>query len=81
MTSEATLETRVRNAIARALGLQSTSSLPLLMGVTPGWDSMGHMRVVLEIEQELGITFPTYVLPRLLDVPAILRACTEQTRG
>ncbi len=26
-----------------------------LLGQVPGWDSMGHLRIVLEIESELGL--------------------------
>jgi len=38
---------------------------------------MGHMSVVSEIEKEFQITFPTYRLPELLDVPAIAHALQD----
>jgi acyl carrier protein len=75
-----TLEQPVRDAIVRALGLPCDPTIPLKMGVTPGWDSMGHMRVVLEVERALRVTFPTYALPRLVDVTSILRVLSDLRR-
>jgi acyl carrier protein len=43
------------------------------MGSTPGWDSMGHMSVVMEIEKEFNVRFPPYRLPELVDVPSIAK--------
>ncbi len=50
---------------------------PLAMGATPGWDSIGHMNVVIEVEAEFGVSFPAYRLPELADVPAIARILRE----
>jgi acyl carrier protein len=77
--SEVPVDERVRAAIARALGLPDTASPgPLALGVTPGWDSMGHMTVVMEIETEFGASFPAHRLPELTDVDAIVRALGEE---
>jgi acyl carrier protein len=71
-------EARVRAAISRALALPgSLSAEPLALGTTPGWDSMGHMTVVMEIESEFGASFPAHRLPELTDVDAIVRALGE----
>lgn len=45
----------------------------LRMKSLPGWDSLGHMRLVVELEQEFGINFPTYIIAQLLDVESIVR--------
>ena len=67
-----TIEQRIEEAIIRALDIPPPSpSSPLRMGSTPGWDSMGHMAVVLELEKEFDTRFPPYQLPELLDVPSI----------
>jgi acyl carrier protein len=70
-----TVQQRIEAAISRALGIKATgssgSSAPLRMGSTPGWDSMGHMTVVLELEKEFGVRFPAHQLPELIDVPSI----------
>jgi acyl carrier protein len=75
MTSENTTEQRVENAVTRALGIRARDmSTPLRMGSTPGWDSMGHMMVVMELEKEFQTSFPPYRLPELIDVPSIAKA-------
>jgi acyl carrier protein len=74
-SSENTTEQRIRGAVARALGIRTVDpSVPLQMGATPGWDSMGHMAVVMELEKEFKTTFPPYRLPELVDIPSIAKA-------
>jgi len=69
---EITIRQRIREAVIRALGISAPiASTPLLIGSTPGWDSMGHMAVVLELEKEFGTRFAPYQLPELVDVPSI----------
>ena len=80
-SSEKTIEQRVEDAVARALGIRvADPSAPLRMGSTPGWDSMGHMIVVTEIEKEFHTVFPAYRLPELLDVPSIAAAVRQQSK-
>ena len=77
---EKMIEQRAQQVITRALRLEGTeTSSPLRLGSTPGWDSMGHMMVVMELEREFGTTFPTHRLPELVDIPSIVRAV--QTAG
>ncbi len=65
-------QSRIQEAIIRALRIPATNaSSSLRMGATPGWDSMGHMAVVLELEKEFQVRFPPYALPELVDVPSI----------
>ena len=71
---ERTTEQRIEEAIVRALKIPASDrSTPLRMGSTPGWDSMGHMMVVMELEKEFDTRFPPYLLPQLLDVPSIVK--------
>ncbi len=65
------IRTRVRAAILRALHLQGSPSVPLQMGATPGWDSLGHMTVVLELEREFGVRVPVTRIAELTDVETI----------
>ena len=75
MSSDNRTEQRVQQAIVRALKISSSEpSTSLRMGSTPGWDSMGHMMVVMELEKEFNTRFASYVLPQLLDVPSIIKA-------
>jgi len=72
--SEKIVEQRIQEAVIRALRISpQSSSMPLRMGSTPGWDSMGHMSVVMELEKEFQVRFPPYKLPELMDVPSIAR--------
>ena len=72
-STDKTMSQRVQEAITRALNLPPEAcSAPLQMGSTPGWDSMGHMLVVMELEKEFQTVFPPYRLPQLVDVPSIL---------
>jgi len=74
-STEPTIERRIEQAIARALKMPlSALFTPLKMGWTPGWDSMGHVMVIMELENEFDASFPPYVLPQLLDVPSIAKA-------
>lgn len=76
---EKTTEQRVVEAIGRALGHRPDHVTPLRMGSSPGWDSMGHMTVVMELEKEFNVRFPPYRLPEMVDVPAIVQ--TLQAMG
>ena len=79
MSFDNTTEQRVQDAIVRALKIPRVDpSTPLRMGSTPGWDSMGHMMVVMELEKEFNTRFASFVLPQLLDVPSIVKALPPQ---
>lgn len=78
MTADKTNEQRAEIAVLRALGIRAKDpSTPLRMGSTPGWDSMGHMTVVMELEKEFQTSFPSYQLPELIDVPSIAKAVQD----
>jgi acyl carrier protein len=73
--------TRVAQAVARALRIGDATLPSLLrMGATPGWDSLGHMTVVVEIEREFGIRIPTAVISDLVDIESIVRAVRPENR-
>ena len=76
------LNQRVREVIVKTFKSSSEDGRgELRMGGLPGWDSLGHMRLVAELEEEFGINFPTYIIAQLLDVESILRVVhTLQTK-
>jgi acyl carrier protein len=81
MNNDRTNEQRVEDAVMRALGIRAKDpSAPLRMGSTPGWDSMGHMTVVMELEKEFQTSFPSYRLPELIDVPSIAKAVQDSQK-
>ena len=75
---EKPIEQRIHDTVVRALGIRVVDpSVPLRMGSTPGWDSMGHMMVVMELEKEFHTSFPSYRLPELVDVSSIAKAVLD----
>ena len=68
----------VRDVIVKTFKLSSEDSRgELRMGSVPGWDSLGHMRLVVELEEEFGVSFPPYLLPEMLDMDSIVRRNSE----
>jgi len=68
------IEHRVRQTIIRTFNLSvEDGTKELRMGSLPGWDSLGHMRLVVELEEEFGVSFPAYLLPEILHVESIVR--------
>ena len=68
------IEDRVRQTIIRTFNLSAEHGMgELRMGSLPGWDSLGHMRLVMELEEEFGVSFPAYLLPEILHVESIVR--------
>jgi acyl carrier protein len=72
--SNSNLDQKVRALIVRTFELSDDDGLSeLRFGSVPGWDSIGHVRLVVELEEEFGMSIPTYLLPEILDVDSIVR--------
>jgi acyl carrier protein len=72
--SQSNLNQHVRDVIVKTFKLSSEDSgCELRMGSVPGWDSLGHMNLVVELEREFGVSFPLYLLPEMLDMDSIVR--------
>lgn len=70
---------RVRQSVVSALGVADIDvTADTAFGSIPQWDSMGHMNVVLAIEQAFGVTFESYEIADLTSVPSIIAALTER---
>ncbi len=80
MASDQEIGERVRNIIAQVFHLPSHATHgELSMGNPAGWDSLGHMNLIMELEKEFGFTFPTFVIADLVSIPAIVQAIREKT--
>ncbi len=44
---------------------------------TPSWDSLAHLRLILEIEYNLGIRFESQDIPQLTSVAALNEAISK----
>ncbi len=44
---------------------------------TPSWDSLAHLRLILEIEHNLGIRFRSQDIPQLTSVANLSKAISD----
>jgi methylmalonyl-CoA/ethylmalonyl-CoA epimerase len=47
--------------------------------VTQGWDSLGHIRLIMAIEQRLGMTIPSNAIAQLVDYDAVEEFITQRS--
>ncbi len=81
-TPASELEQRVRDVIIGTFKVaDALPEGPLRMGAVPGWDSLGHMQLVTELESAFGVTFAAYHLAELIDEGAIARVIEELRAG
>jgi len=63
---------RVQAALAEALNVPVDQITPeLAFGDLPQWDSMGHMEVMMRLEERFGIEINADTITALTSVPAI----------
>ena len=73
---------RVLETIASVLGVPRQSVDPgAAPGVTPGWDSLAHMRIVLAVEDRFGIHIPDQAVVQLLSAEAMVATVITQLAG
>jgi acyl carrier protein len=69
------VEKRVRALMADIFELSPDQAAgELRIGNPPAWDSMGHIRLLLTLEEEFGIRFPDHEVTGLDNVAAIVDA-------
>jgi acyl carrier protein len=74
------IDKRVRETLARAFELPVSEVANLGMGLHPRWDSMGHMQLIMEIEKEFGLRFPTYEIAELVSTDAMIKAVERHSQ-
>ena len=66
------LSSRVQALLVEALQIPADWVTPdLAFGDLPQWDSMGHMEVMMHLEEKLGVEINTDTIAELVNVPAI----------
>jgi acyl carrier protein len=66
------LSNQVQSALAEALKLPPEAVTPdLAFGDLPQWDSMGHMEVMMVLENRFGIEINADTIGALTSIPAI----------
>jgi acyl carrier protein len=59
-TNQNDLFERLRIVVARTFKLSPEMVTPqAALGQLPGWDSFGHLTLMMEVEQEFSVRFPT----------------------
>jgi acyl carrier protein len=72
------LDPRLAAAIAENFGVNVTEITPeSSAGDLPGWDSVGHITLILSIEEEFGIRFPADEILNLTSAARIQEALTK----
>ncbi|MCK4898544.1 MAG: acyl carrier protein [Anaerolineales bacterium] len=67
-----TLSIRVQKLLAEALQVSNEQvNADLAFGDLPQWDSMGHMEVMLSLEEQFGIEIDADIIATLTSLPAI----------
>ena len=62
----------VRHLIAGALQVPTEDVAPeLSFGDLPQWDSMGHMEVMMQLEERFGVEVSADTIAALTSIPAI----------
>ncbi len=69
---ESDLTARVQALVAEALQVPPDQIMPnLAFGGLPQWDSMGHMGIMLLLEERFGIPIDADLIGSLTSIPAI----------
>ena len=67
-----TVELRVKELVSEALQIPiSQVSEGLSLGDIPQWDSMGHMGIMLLLEERFNVEIDTSILNTLTSIPSI----------
>lgn len=72
MSDKQFLETSIREVLVEALQIDSDLFTPeLSFGDLPQWDSLGHMEVMMRLEEHYGIEINADTIASLTSVPKI----------
>ena len=73
------LSQRVQSMLAEAIQVPGDMVTPdLAFGDLPQWDSLGHMEVMLRLEDEFGVSIDADTIARLISIPEICRYLEDQ---
>jgi acyl carrier protein len=78
----AELADRVPVLLAEAFRIPPAEISPdLAFGDLPQWDSMGHMELMMLLEEQFGVEINTETIAELVSVPAIIQYLEKQGHG
>tara|TARA_Y100001978_G_C23387685_1_gene288530 strand:- start:246 stop:482 length:237 start_codon:yes stop_codon:yes gene_type:complete len=72
------IEKSVKNCVARILEIPASSlSLESSVDNVKSWDSLNHMKLILSLEGELGITFSDDEVVELTSIESLIAAVDD----
>ena len=76
------LSERVKYLLADAIQVPPDMVTPdLAFGDLPQWDSLGHMEVMMRLEDEFGVSISADTIAELISVPEICKYLEAQSHG
>lgn len=73
---------RIQETVAEALQVPASQVTPeLAFGGIKEWDSMGHMGVMMLLEERFGISIDAEIIAALTSLPAICDYIQETRKG
>ncbi len=76
------LSERIQLLLAEAIQVPPELVTPeLAFGDLPQWDSLGHMEVMMRLEDEFGVAINADTIADLVSVPEICKYVEAQTHG
>ena len=76
------LNKQVRNILAEAIQVPIEMITPNLeFGDLPQWDSLGHMELMMQLEEEYGIEINADTIAELVSIAEICTFIEEQRNG
>ena len=79
INNNSTLSERVQALLAEALQVPAELVTPdLTFGDLPQWDSLGHMEVMMHLEEHFGVEINSDTIVELTSIPAICDSLQER---
>lgn len=79
MNNALNLNARVQALVAEAIQTPAEMVTPdLAFGDLPQWDSLGHMEVMLRLEEQFGVAVDADTIAQLISIPEICRYLEAQ---
>ncbi len=77
--TERRIASRVRRIIAEVFSLEVENVAPEASPETiEAWDSVGHLNLIIALEQEFGVQFTLGDIEKMIDAPGIVRVLNER---
>lgn len=82
MKSSQELRNQIRAIVADSIQVPiEMVSDDLAFGDIPEWDSLGHMEIILRLEEAFNLSIDTDLIARLVSIPEICRFIEEDDHG